>query len=250
MCLVIHVPHASLEIPADISQSFVIDDATLAAELLAITDRYVDEIVAPLSALGATIIRHPVSRLVCDPERYPHDADEPMSTHGMGAIYTHITHHRPLRPAGWTEADREAVMQSHYWPHADAMTAAVTATLAQHDRRTILDAHSFPTAALPFEDPTRDRPQICLGHNTTNAPEPWLQTWEHEARARHLTVARNTPFAGAYIPLQYLNDPRVQSLMVEFRRDLYMNEQTGDRIATGIEMLQDLTVACCRHVAE
>lgn len=250
MCLVIHVPHASLEIPADIRQSFVIDDATLEAELLALTDRFVDEIVAPLSDLGATIIRHPVSRLLCDPERYPDDADEPMSTHGMGAISTLITHHRPLRPAGWTETNRETVMQSHYWPHTRAMAAAVTATLAQHDRCYILDAHSFPITSLPFEDPTLDRPQLCLGHNQTSAPKPWLQNWEHEARTRHLTVARNTPFAGAYIPMQYRDDPRVHSLMIEFRRDLYMNEQTGDRIAAGIEMLQDLTVGCCHHLAK
>ncbi len=250
MCLVIHVPHTSLEIPADIRQSFVIDDATLAAELLALTDRYVDEIVAPLSALGATIIRHPVSRLVCDPERYPQDANEPMSTHGMGAIYTHITHHRPLRPAGWTETDREAVMQSHYWPHANAITAAVTATLAHHDRCYILDAHSFPTTALPFEDPTLYRPQICLGHNDANIPDAWLATWERHAHAHGLDVAHNTPFSGSYVPLPYLHDPRVQSLMIEFRRDLYMDERTGMHDREGIRRLTALTQACCAEILE
>ncbi len=44
-----------------------------------------------------------------------------------------------------------------------------------------------------------------------------------------LSVGRNTPFSGSYVPLRYLGDPRVASLMVEVRRDGYMDETTGER---------------------
>jgi N-formylglutamate deformylase len=250
MCLVIHVPHASTHIPADIRRTFQLDDAELERELLALTDHYVDEIVAPLATLGATIIRHQVSRLVCDPERYPHDPDECMAGIGMGAVYTMTSESHRLRPAGWTASDRETVMQTQYWPHTNAMTAAVTATLALHDKCYILDAHSFPTSPLSFEDPSLPRPQICLGHNRSNTLDPWLELWEHESRSRHFTVTRNTPFAGSYIPLPYLNDFRVQTMMIEFRRDLYMNEATGKRNVAGMKMLQDLTMACCLYLAK
>lgn len=41
-------------------------------------------------------------------------------------------------------------------------------------------------------------------------------------------VAINTPFAGSIVPLEYYGkDNRASSLMIEVRRDLYMNETTG-----------------------
>ncbi|WP_086301243.1 N-formylglutamate amidohydrolase [Campylobacter devanensis] len=41
-------------------------------------------------------------------------------------------------------------------------------------------------------------------------------------------VALNTPFAGAITPIKfYEKDSRVSSLMIEVRRDLYMDETTG-----------------------
>jgi N-formylglutamate amidohydrolase len=41
-------------------------------------------------------------------------------------------------------------------------------------------------------------------------------------------VALNTPFAGALVPLErYRQDQRVHSVMIEVRRDLYMDESTG-----------------------
>jgi len=41
-------------------------------------------------------------------------------------------------------------------------------------------------------------------------------------------IAFDRPFAGAMVPLPYLgNDQRVQAVMIELRRDLYMDEETG-----------------------
>ena len=46
--------------------------------------------------------------------------------------------------------------------------------------------------------------------------------------ARFDSVEVNRPFSGTLVPARYLGmDPRVQSLMVEVRRDLFMDEATG-----------------------
>lgn len=45
-------------------------------------------------------------------------------------------------------------------------------------------------------------------------------------------VAFDLPFSGTIVPLRFLGrDARVLSLMIELRRDLYMDEETGDRLA-------------------
>lgn len=49
-----------------------------------------------------------------------------------------------------------------------------------------------------------------------------------------LEVAVNTPFAGAMVPEPFysLRDRRVQSLMIEVNRSLYMDERTGKKKET------------------
>ena len=61
-------------------------------------------------------------------------------------------------------------------------------------------------------------------------------------------VAVDTPFAGTYVPLDvYGTDPHVTSVMVEIRRDLYLDEPStidpagfddlADRLATLLRAL-------------
>jgi N-formylglutamate deformylase len=46
-------------------------------------------------------------------------------------------------------------------------------------------------------------------------------------------VALNVPFAGALTPLKlYRNESRLRSIMLEVRRDLYMDEQTRSMLPT------------------
>ena len=47
-----------------------------------------------------------------------------------------------------------------------------------------------------------------------------------------LSVARDRPFEGTIVPLEYLGkDERVDSVMIEVRRGLYCDEETGERNA-------------------
>ena len=97
--IVLHIPHASMEIPDDVRQSFVVDDAQLRLELLRMTDHFTDELFRVPPAVATSAV-YPVSRLVCDPERFPDDAEETMAARGMGVIYTQRHDLGPLRKAG------------------------------------------------------------------------------------------------------------------------------------------------------
>ena len=83
--LVLHIPHASTDIPFKLRRAFVMDDAHLKLELLKMTDHYTDELFL-LPPQVATTVVYPISRLVCDPERYPDDSEETMAARGMGVI--------------------------------------------------------------------------------------------------------------------------------------------------------------------
>jgi N-formylglutamate amidohydrolase len=79
--MILHIPHSSHIIPENLREQIVLSDADLTAELTLMTDAFTDEL---FSLPRTTTIRFPVSRLVVDVERFPDDAQEPMSKVGMG----------------------------------------------------------------------------------------------------------------------------------------------------------------------
>jgi N-formylglutamate deformylase len=93
---VLHIPHSSRQVPAEERRAILLDDAALNNELLRMTDAYTDEL-SPLTVVEAGRLVFPVSRLVCDVERFSSDENEPMAARGMGAIYVRTSRGDVLR---------------------------------------------------------------------------------------------------------------------------------------------------------
>lgn len=191
------------------------------------TDSFTDE----LFALPDTVtVQFPVSRLVVDPERFADDILEPMSSRGMGAIYTRRAHGQLLRhePSG---VESQQLLNRWYRPHHELLTHAVNIALVEHGRCLVLDAHSFPSKPLPYElDQAANRPEICLGSDAFHTPASLLELAVATFNRLGFSVDVDRPFSGALVPLaHYQRDRRASALMVEVRRDLYMDEETGLR---------------------
>ena len=227
--VVIHVPHASTVIPHDVRPQFVLSDAELDAECRRMTDHLTDELFAMPSSV-ATTIRFPVSRLVVDPERFESDDHERMAARGMGAVYQRTVEGHPLRRALSTE-ERGQLIERWYRPHHAALTAAVSTALAAGGTCLVIDAHSFPSMPLPYEeDQARDRPDICIGTDEFHTPGAIADLAVTLCERAGWSVAVNRPFAGALVPMaHYRRDLRVQAVMVEVNRGLYLDESTGVR---------------------
>lgn len=224
---VLHVPHASRDVPADLRPSLLLDDEGLERELDRLTDHATDRIFRT-DAFPRQVVRFPVSRLAVDPERFEDDAHEPQASHGMGVIYTRTSDGRRLREPP-SAKEREALLARFYRPHHGKLHGCVKEALSHHGYCLIVDAHSFPDEPLPYETPTdRPRPDVCLGTDPFHTP-PWLvdlavnsfecaETW---------SVAVDHPFSGSMVPAAYYRrDNRVFSLMVEVHRDLYWDQTT------------------------
>jgi N-formylglutamate amidohydrolase len=244
--LLVHVPHASTSIPADLRDQVSLDDATLARELLRMTDRWTDRIAATTRE-DVAVLAYPVSRLVVDPERFESDEAEPMASRGMGAVYTRTSDGTPLR-AALSADQRERLLERFYRPHHRALTDAIEAMLSAHGVATILDLHSFATHPLPHEpDQSPDRPDVCLGTDAFHTPGHLVTQSRAFFAAAGCRVAIDAPFAGAIVPMRhYRSDPRVRSIMLELRRGLYMDEATGeptDRFAATRDTVQRFIAA-------
>lgn len=245
--VVLHVPHGSRHIPADVRAGILLDDAELAAELDRMTDTDTD-VIAARAAAGAAlqpwIFKNRVSRLLMDPERFPDEREE-MRAVGMGAIYTKTSQGAPLRHEDAHEERR--LLDEYFHPYADAMTQLVANRLETTGRAVILDVHSYPTKPLPYElHADGPRPAICLGTDAVHTPD-WLLKAARAAFEPCGEIELNTPFAGCYVPLRYYGtQPAVSAVMVEIRRDAYLTEPAGPptdglpRIAAALARLADL----------
>jgi N-formylglutamate amidohydrolase len=228
--IVVHIPHASLVVPGDVAADLLLNAAEIEHELLVMTDRYTDELFAMPPSL-ATTVAFPVSRLVVDPERFTDDAREPMAIKGMGVIYTRTAGGRLLRRPP-SAAERQRLLARFYELHHAALTTAVDAALAAHDSCLLVDGHSFPLRPLLYEDDQEaDRPDICIGTDPGHTPA-WLRDIAVRAfEDQGWRVAVDRPFSGALVPMAfYQKDIRVRAIMVEVKRDLYMDERSGARL--------------------
>jgi N-formylglutamate amidohydrolase len=145
--VVVHLPHASTQIPPNVRPRIRLREEELDSELLRMTDLHTDDLFA-MPASIATTVAFPVSRLVVDPERFEDDEQEPMAERGMGVIYTRTSGLQTLRE-DLTPGEREALLARYYRPHHEKFTAAAAgaiealgAALARFRRRK-------PTTASP-----------------------------------------------------------------------------------------------------
>ena len=230
-----HIPHSSLVIPKAHREPFLLCDEELEFELLQMTDRYTDELFDDLPGVAVTF---PVSRLLVDVERFEDDHLEPMSSRGMGALYRQTHDQRPLRRALSAE-ERKCLLHQFYRPHHQALEAAVETALQAHGRALLIDCHSFPSRALPYEMfDHQTRPEIGIGTDATHTSEALMVKAVMAFAHRGFSVALNKPFPGTITPLKfYGRETRVQSVMIEVRRDLYMDETTGAKLK-GFDILK------------
>jgi N-formylglutamate deformylase len=220
---VVHVPHSSTTVPDDVRAHLLPDDDALAEELRLMTDGHTDELA---SRAARRVVPRPwlfvnrLSRLVVDPERLP-DEHEVMFDVGMGAVYTRTSGGLLLREDD--EQVRSSLLSRFFTPYAQAMADLVDERISATGRAIVLDLHSYPVKALPYERfQDARRPPVCLGVDFDHTPAALVE--RASAACSPLgDVVVNEPFVGTYIPLRHFGrDIGVTSVMVELRRDLYL----------------------------
>lgn len=243
--VVLHVPHDSMVVPDEVRAQFVLSDEALRDELVRMTDHHTFALFAG-HATGTGVVRAQVSRLVVDVERFEDDAREPMAACGMGAVYVSTSQGAPLRRP-LSADERKALLHAWYRPHHRAFEAAVSRALDAFGRCLVIDCHSFPSVALPYERAEAEavRPEVCIGTDAFHTGAGLAEAFVAAFEAAGFTVARDTPFAGAIVPAsRYRSDRRVAAVMVEVNRGLYCDETDGTMLSGFEETAQRVQAGC------
>jgi len=222
--IILHIPHSAVNIP--IKEGYVATEDVIKAEMLKLTDWYTDDLFQHKDTIQ---IVTPFSRLFCDVERFPDDKDEIMAKYGMGMLYTKLDDGLLLREI--TPDLKEKIKVEYYDPHHGRLTREVGGQLERLDSCLIVDCHSFSNKPFLRDiDKEEPRPDICIGTDSFHTPQVLIDTAKKYFDKNDLICKINTPYSGALVPLNYyLIDKRVESIMIEVNRDLYLIPGTNKK---------------------
>ena len=148
----------------------------------------------------------------------------------------------------------EQLIRAYFRPYADGVRDLVAERLDACGTAVVVDIHSYPSRALPYElHADRRRPPLCIGADDFHTPQTLVDI-AHRAWRPIGPAIVNEPFAGAYVPLtHYRRDPRVTAIMLEIRRDTYLDQDSPTRptdLGPVIAALTAFLTELAAHLAE
>ena len=228
-------PHSGDDFP----EEFLLRSQLSRQILRRASDLFVDQMIAPMRAYGATVMHAHLPRSFLDLNREPLELDPRL----IAGILPAEANTRSLRVAGGlgtvprvigdqieiyagkiTLAEALRRIEQHYVPYHLRLRDEMSALHARHGHVVLIDCHSMPSSSGP--NPYRAMPDIILGDRfgTSCAPELTC-AFEQLAASAGLSVERNQPYAGGYITEAYGRPAQGRhALQIEINRALYMDE--------------------------
>lgn len=225
----------------DYSDAFLAKAVLDAAEIRSSEDAFVDLLYADAPACGAPLLTALAPRAFLDLNRGPEEMDpaliagvrrvsqNPRVASGLGIIPRVVANGRHIYRGKLTLEEAHNRITQYWRPYHNALQTLIDESHHRFGEAILIDCHSMPHEAMESIDTNpATRPQIVLGDRFGAAASGLiLDSVEAAFAAAGFRVARNMPFAGAYIAQKYGRPSRGQhALQIEIDRGLYMNEAT------------------------
>jgi len=202
-------------------------------------DAFVDQLFEGAPDYGAPFIHATTPRAYLDLNRSAEELDPALvegvrkATHnpriasGLGVIPRVVSNGRSIYSGKITMGEARARIEGHWQPYHDRLQSLLDESLALFGEAILIDCHSMPHEAIDtLAQSGIARAEVVLGDRFGAAAHPEVMDQVEAAFvSAGLSVARNAPFAGAYITQHYGRPSRRQHVIqVEIDRSLYMNE--------------------------
>ncbi|MEL6958589.1 MAG: N-formylglutamate amidohydrolase, partial [Pseudomonadota bacterium] len=230
-------PHSGRNYPGAFLRRAVLNEK----EIRSSEDAFVDDLFAAAPDHGAPLLLAQAPRAYLDLNRGPDELDpaliegvrraahNPRIASGLGVIPRVVSNGRAIY-RGKLSLHEAHDRINHVWrPYHDQLQSLLDDAYATFGEAILLDCHSMPHEALEnVGPPGASRPDVVLGDRFgAAAASSVVEQVEAAFSAAGFKVARNMPFAGAYICQNYGRPSRrCHAVQIEIDRALYMNEKT------------------------
>lgn len=203
---ILHIPHSSIEVPEKHTYT---NEETLQEQISLLTD-WATDIIFKVDYLDTLVC--PFSRVFCDVERFENDELEKV---GWGFYYTHTDSGVEFRSV----SDKDKVFTDYYIPYHKQLSRLARQKEERFGMCFLVDCHSFPDAPFIRDTDKEERPDICVGVNSTT-PKFMELFFKLFFESKGFSVKINSPYKGALIPF---GCQHTHSIMIEINRKLYMS---------------------------
>lgn len=230
-------PHSGRDYP----EAFLRRATLNASEIRSSEDAFVDQLFETVPSCGAPLLTANAPRAYVDLNRGADELDSaliegvrrtahnPRIASGLGVIPRVVANGRQIYRGKISLAEAHQRI-GHYWrPYHDQLQTLLDESSNVFGEAILIDCHSMPHEALEnVGPPGSTRPDVVLGDRFgSTAAGSIVERVEAALASAGLRVARNMPFAGAFITQHYGRPSRQQhAIQVEIDRALYMDERT------------------------
>ena len=229
-------PHSGRDYPWAFVRRSVLSERTLRSS----EDAFVDQLFSSAPLHGAPLLAARAPRAWLDVNRSADELDpaliedvkklshNPRVSSGLGVVPRVVANGRAIYRGKITRREADARIRDTWQPWHDALETLLGDSLKLFGEAILIECHSMPHEAIEsISHPRGQRPDIVLGDRFGAAASPRVvDRIEAAFASAGLRVARNAPFAGAYVTQHYGRPTRGQHVVqVEIDRALYMNEQ-------------------------
>ena len=236
-CVVFASPHSGRAYPADFLAQSRLDHLAIRSS----EDAWIDDLFADAPRHGAPLLAARTPRAYIDFNRAPEELDpalidgvrrlspNPRVASGLGVIPRVVAGGRVIRDGKITLDQAHDRITRHWRPWHDCLQRLLDESGRLFGRSILIDCHSMPHEAL--DTIAGPRPDEVIGDRFgASASAAIVAGVEAALTDAGLRVARNAPFAGAYVTQHYGKPARRQhALQIEIDRALYMNEATLEK---------------------
>ena len=230
-------PHSGRSYPRSFLRQAVLD----ANQIRSSEDAFVDLLFEDAPNHGAPLLTANAPRAFLDLNRGADELDSaliegvrraahnPRIASGLGVIPRVVSNGRHIYRGKLTLAEAHQRIAQYWRPYHDQLQTLMDESVNAFGEAILIDCHSMPHEALEnVGPPGAARPHVVLGDRFgATAASSVVEQVEAAFAAAGLRVARNMPFAGAFITQHYGRPARHQhAIQVEIDRRLYMNEHT------------------------
>lgn len=233
--VVVASPHSGRGYTRAFLRSSVLDEWQIRSS----EDAFVDLLVENAPQEGAALLLAEAPRAYVDLNRAAQELDpaliqgqvrgalNPRVSSGLGVIPRVVANGRAIYRGKITQQEAQRRLDEVWHPYHNALTGLLEDCHRRFGQAILVDVHSMPHEAIQATHQAgRLPPQIVLGDRFgASCDSAIMDQVQREFEREGLRVARNTPFAGAFIAQHYGRPSRgFHALQIEIDRALYMDE--------------------------
>lgn len=233
-------PHSGRAYSQDFLRATILDTHTIRSS----EDAFVDELIACAPRHGAQTIAATAPRAYIDLNRNSDELDpavvsglrrvthNPRISSGLGVVPRVVANGRAIYRGKLHLNEAKARLDAYWHPYHDQLRRMLDMTRNSFGQAILVDCHSMPHEAIDaLHQHSDERPDVVLGDRFGAAAAAHVVDHIEAAFTNAgLRVARNAPFAGAFIAQHYGRPSRNQHVVqIEIDRALYMDEERIER---------------------